>query len=161
MFACYSVFQCLHLANWLSRNSKTSQSIQNETFSINQSTIFLGLTYYFPDFSERSLVPNSLSCAPATMNLWAFFLATHCAALWLYPPQYKHLTSANLFTLSSAKVLLLPALSSIDAGPVYPSIVPAGAVSGALGWGGGLGEVKPIPLPLFCAAFSARLCRIW
>jgi len=37
----------------------------------------------------------------------------------------------------------------MGAGPVYPATVPAGAASGAFEVGGGLGEAKPIPLPVF------------
>jgi len=48
----------------------------------------------------------------------------------------------------------------MGAGPVYPATIPAGAISGAFGGGGGLGEAKPIPPPLFCAAFSARCWQI-
>ena len=104
------------------------------------------LTYGFPDCSEPVPVPTFFISAPAALNVWAFFLAIPSAALWFDPPQYKHLSFANLFAVFSAKILLLPTLMSICTGPVYPATVPAGAVSWVFGGVGGLGqEVKPIP----------------
>jgi len=67
----------------------------------------------------------------------------------------------NLFALSSVEFLLLPALRSMGAGPVYPATVPAGAPAGSVGGARDLGEeAKPVPPQLFCTAFSARCCRI-
>jgi len=120
------------------------------------------LTCSFPDSLESVPVPTSLISAPAALNIWAFFLATHSAALWLNPPQYKHLPSVNVFALSSAEILLLPVLRSIGAGPVYPATVPVGAPAGSLGGAGGLGEeAKSVPPSWFYATCSVRRCRIW
>ena len=94
-------------------------------------------------------IRTSLISAPAILKIWGFFLATHSATLWLHPLQYNQLPSANLFAPSLAKIPPLPTLRSI------------GAVLEAFGGGGGLGEVKPIPPPWICAAFSSRHFRIW
>jgi len=49
----------------------------------------------------------------------------------------------------------------MGAGPVYPATVPSGAPAGSFGGAGDLGEeAKPVPPPLFCAAFSCRHCWI-
>jgi len=102
---------------------KHFESIWNKTFSVNPSAILLVLTESFPDSSEPSLVPTSSMSAPEALNGWSFFLAPHSTALWLNPPQYKHLLSANLFAPSSAEILLLPVLRSVGAGAVYRTTV--------------------------------------
>jgi len=91
------------------------------------------LTCSFSDFSGPVPVPTSFSSGPAALNVEAFSFAAHSAALWLNPPQYRHLPSVNLFALSSAEILLLPALRSRGAGPVYPATIPVGAPAGLFG----------------------------
>ena len=105
------------------------------------------------------MVPTFITSTAASLNVWTFVLAAHSAALWLNLPQYNHLPSANLFAHASAEILHLPTLRFIDAGPLYPATVSAGAVSGAFGGAGTLGEAKSTASPLFWAPYTA--CRWW
>ena len=83
------------------------------------------------------------------------------AALWFNPPPYNHLPSVNLYALSSVEILLLPALSSIDASPGDPTTVLVGAPSGSFEAAGGLwNKVKLVLTQLFTAYFCASRCRI-
>jgi len=162
MFPFHWSLQYLRHSNWETRNSKPFQNIQKITFPVNWRAILVRLNQSFPDYSEPVPAPTFFTSTPAALNVWALFHAAHSAALWLNLAQYKYIQSVNRFALSTAEILLLPALSSIVAGPVYPATVPAWAPAGFFGGAGGLGEeAKPVPPPIFCAACSARHCRIW
>jgi len=115
-----------------------------------------------PDSSEPVLVPTYMTTSPAAWNIWAFLLTAHSTALWLNPPLYKHLLSANFFPHSSAKILHFAGLTSIGAGPVYPVTVPTWAAVGSIGIAGGLEELaKAIPPTIFRAAFSTWHSPMW
>jgi len=141
---------------------KDLKAFKTKHFLSTKAPSCLGWPNLFPIPQEPVPVPISSTSAPAAWKVRAFFLATHSSALWLNPPQYKHLPSVNLFTISSAAILLLPSLRSIGTDPVNKATFVAGAPAQSFGGAEGLGEeAKPVPPHLFCTAFSARYCRIW
>jgi len=100
--------------------------------------------------------------APAALTVWANFLTTHSATIWLNPPQHKHLPWTNLFALSSPEILRLPLLWFICGGRIYAASVLAGVIVRSLGgcrglWGGG--ESYPSSSCL-CSFFSLTLSNL-
>jgi len=87
-------------------------------------------------------------------------VAVHATALLLNPLQYNHLPFSNLFTLSSALIILLPTLRSIGAGMVSPGMGQSEVVSGYLGAKLGLGDVVSTMNTSVTEAFSACCSRM-
>jgi hypothetical protein len=87
-------------------------------------------------------------------------LAAQSATLWLNPQHYKPLPSENISAFPFAGIALLPALRSICAGPVYPTILPAGPPGESFEKADHEGEwAKPDPPLIIWAAFSACHCQ--
>jgi hypothetical protein len=84
------------------------------------------------------------------------------AALWLNPPQYKHLPGENIFVLYSTEIFRLHALKALASTLVFPTNIPAEAPVGLIGGLGCFGEVLNLAFrSRFCAPFLAHYWVIW
>lgn len=102
-----------------------------------------------------------LILAPATINIWANFLATHSTILHLNPPQCNHPPMANHFARSSLEILLQPALRSGIPGPGCLATVTNGASEGSFGDMEGLWEVEICVIICFWAWLFTRCSLTW